>query len=267
MTPLVPTYIDMPRLTVYPGNTSSLPPRLPDISWILRRLKDADEPIYCTTVCLSYRGYWTSHDRPYERGINKDAQAALRWISQLHQSRAAGNQLPKPVVVLWGQSIGCGLATNLAAMPNRASNLDIDALILETPFTNTRAMLQALYPQRWLPYQYLWPFLRNHLDSWKNLGLIAAKQQARLPEVYIIEAAKDELVPQDHGTMLYQRCQDVGLMAERHKIRKALHNDVMVRQEGKRTIAQSISTAVARANRAEAELKQPSAEAGMGKPA
>ncbi|PNY20482.1 Alpha/beta hydrolase domain-containing protein 13 [Tolypocladium capitatum] len=248
----------------FQGNTSSLPPRLPDISWILRRLKDADEPVHCTTVCLSYRGYWTSHDRPYESGINKDAQASLQWISHLHRSRAAGNQLPRPVVVLWGQSIGCGLATNLAAMPNRASNLDVDALLLEAPFTNTRAMLQALYPQRWLPYQYLWPFLRNHLDSWKNLGLIAAKQQARLPEVYIVEAAKDELVPQDHGTMLYQRCQDVGLMAERHKIQKALHNDIMVLQEGKRVIAQSISTAVARAIRARAEGEQPSAAAGMG---
>ncbi|KND91157.1 Alpha/beta hydrolase domain-containing protein 13 [Tolypocladium ophioglossoides CBS 100239] len=255
---------DMSRLTVNPGNTSSLPPRLPDISWILRRLKDADEPIHCTTVCLSYRGYWTSHDRPFESGINKDAQATLQWISQLHRSRAAGNQLPKPVVVLWGQSIGCGFATNLAAMPNRASNLDVGALILETPFTNTRAMLQALYPQRWLPYQYLWPFLRNHLDSWKNLGLIAAKQQARLPEVYIVEAAKDELVPQEHGTMLYQRCQDAGLMAERHKIQKALHNDVIVRQEGKRIIAQSISQAVARANRAEAEQKQPQADSKDG---
>lgn len=235
----------------FQGNASSLPPRLPDISAVLRRLRDADadaeEPIQYMTVCLSYRGYWTSHDRPSERGINMDAQAALRWVSQLHRDRAVGHLPPEPVVVLWGQSIGCGFATNLAAMPSRPSHLTVDALVLETPFTNTRAMLQALYPQLWLPYQHLWPFLRNHLDSWKNLGAIAGKQQLCPPDVYIVEAAKDELVPPDHGATLQRRCQDLGLLAERHTVRGALHNGVMVRREGRRAVAQSIRTAVARA--------------------
>ncbi|KAM4058057.1 alpha/beta superfamily hydrolase [Hirsutella rhossiliensis] len=232
----------------FQGNASSLPPRLPDISWVLRRLRDGDQHMDCTTICLSYRGYWTSHDRPSERGINMDAQAALQWISQRHRDRAAGNQLLKPVVVLWGQSIGCGFATNLAAMPRADSDLSIDAMILETPFTNTRAMLAALYPQRWLPYRHLWPFLRNHLDSWKNLGVIAGMQQVRPPQVCIVEAAKDELVPREHGAMLQRRCQDLGLIAERVTIRGALHNDVTGRTAGKQAIAQAIGTAVERAS-------------------
>ncbi|EQL02789.1 alpha/beta-hydrolase [Ophiocordyceps sinensis CO18] len=231
----------------FQGNASSLPPRLPDISWVLRHLVDAHQEIDFTTVCLSYRGYWKSHDRPSERGINMDAQAAFQWISQRHRGRAAGEQLAKPVMVLWGQSIGCGFATNLAAMPRAASDLSIDAMVLETPFTNTRAMLTALYPQRWLPYRHLWPFLRNHLDSWKNLGVIAGLQQTRPPQVYIVEAAKDELVPREHGTILRRRCQDLGLVAERFTIRGALHNDVMVRRDGKQAIAQAIGKAVSRA--------------------
>ncbi|PHH70184.1 hypothetical protein CDD80_6174 [Ophiocordyceps camponoti-rufipedis] len=234
----------------FQGNASSLPPRLPDISWVLRRLKDQNKPISYTTVCLSYRGYWTSHDRPSERGINLDAQAALQWVARLHR-----DSLAKPVVLLWGQSIGCGFATNLAASSD--SDTAIDALILETPFTNTRAMLKALYPQKWLPYQHLWPFLRNHLDSWKNLARIAAKQQFHPPAVYLVEAAKDELVPRDHAAALQRRCQDLGLAVTRISIAGALHNDVMVRKSGKQAIAESISEAVTKA------VARPGSEPGI----
>lgn len=198
-------------------------------------------------VCVSYRGYWTSHDRPYERGIDKDTQAALQWISDLHEKRDSTKAMGGPIVVLWGQSIGCGFATNLAAKAQFPSNLQLGGLVLETPFLSARAMLQALYPQKWLPYQYLWPFLRNHLDSWANLGTIAKRYGERPPGIYLVVAGKDELVPADHADGLYQRCQDVGLPVERRNVRGALHNDAIVRVEGKQAIAQSIQLAVTRA--------------------
>lgn len=125
--------------------------------------------------------------------------------------------------------------------------MHIDGLVLETPFTNTRDMLTALYPQKWLPYRRLWPFLRNHLDSWTNFGSIAKKYADKRPGVYMIEAGKDELVPGELGELLYKRCQDVGLPVERHKVRNALHNEAIVRPAGKNAIAQSIASAVARA--------------------
>ena len=176
-----------------------------------------------------------------------DAQAALQWISDLHERRDAKMAVGPPVVILWGQSIGCGFATNLAAKAEFPDNLQLDALVLETPFLSTRAMLEALYPQKWLPYQYLWPFLRSHLDSWTNLGTIAKKYQARLPGTYLVVAGKDELVPAHHADGLYQRCQDVGLPVERRNVRGALHNDAMVKPEGKKAIAQSIMLAATRA--------------------
>lgn len=153
----------------------------------------------------------------------------------------------KPVVLLWGQSIGCGFATNLAAKGQSYPNIQLDALILETPFLSARDMLQALYPQKWLPYQYLHPFLWNHLDSWTNLGVIAQRYKGKEPGVYMVEAGKDELVPADHGVGLYQRCEDVGLLVERRKVRGALHNEASVRTEGKNAIARSILLAVTRA--------------------
>lgn len=230
------------------GNASSLPPRLPEISAILRRVREADEKASYTVIGVSYRGYWASHDRPSERGINMDTEAALQWITRIHKTRKVASQA-EPVVLLWGQSVGCGFASNLAAQTTEESNLPIRGMVLETPFTNTRDMLKALYPQKWLPYQYLWPFLRNHLDTWKNLEIVAQKSKGQAMPVYIVEAGSDELVPQDHGEILCKRCEDLGLPVERHTVRKALHNDVSIRQSGKQAIAEYIQSAVAAAQK------------------
>ena len=175
-----------------------------------------------------------------------DTEAALQWVTQMHKNNHAESRT-EPVVLLWGQSVGCGFASNLAANTTGEDNLPIQGLVLETPFTNTRAMLQALYPQKWLPYQYLWPFLRNHLDTWTNLQTLAQKSQKRPTPVYIVEAGNDELVPQHHGQLLTERCKEVGLPVERFTVRKALHNDVSIRQTGKQAIAEYILSAVAAA--------------------
>lgn len=224
-------------------------------------MRDADTDTEYTLVGLSYRGYWTSHDRPSEPGINQDAEAALRWLSSYHSARCDADTTGEPTFILYGQSIGCGFATNLAATTKAAH---VDAVVLETPFTNTRAMLTALYPQKWLPYRHLWPFLRNHLDSWTNLGTIAKTYADRSPGIYLIEAGKDELVPAEHGELLYQRCKDVWLPVERHKVRNALHNEAIVRPAGKNAIAQSIASAVTRARVDSSQSSQVATTSGYG---
>lgn len=236
-------------LTCYKGNASSLPPRLPDISSVLDQLHQEDDAFHYTTIGVSYRGYWTSHDRPSEKGINKDAIAALHWLSDQHRRNSEQAEQRRPIVALWGQSIGCGFATNLAASEaSSARNLPIDALVLETPFTNTRDMLTSLYPQKWLPYKYLWPFLRSHLDSLQNLESIGKRHTGTQQlEVYVIEAGKDELVPPDHGKRLQRQCEDAGLPVQRQTVRSALHNEVMVRPEGRQAVARSILSAVRKA--------------------
>ncbi|TVY54294.1 Monoacylglycerol lipase ABHD12, partial [Lachnellula suecica] len=191
------------RLLTSVGNASSIPPRLPFLSPVLNSLRTIPSPtnIRYTLVCLSYRGYWTSHGRASETGIAKDAIAALQWIAQ--DSRCT--QTDGVPVVIWGQSIGAGVATSLAAT-QPPSGLAIKTLILETPFLSVKAMLKTLYPQKWLPYRYLWPFLWNHLDSSKALGLMKERHGEKTPRVLILEAGNDELVPKVHGKMLEGRC-------------------------------------------------------------
>lgn len=196
-------------------------------------------------VCLSYRGYWSSKGRPTEKGIRLDAAAALKWI---HDKETESG---KPVqVILWGQSIGAGVATNLAAEQPAPGNLQLNSLILETPFTSLRAMLRVLYPQRWLPYQYLWPFLRNQLDSWGNIEAIVNQHghaASKLPCVLILQAAKDELVPPELTQKLLDRCSQLQLPADRRVISGAFHNDVMFMGEGRRAVSEFIAGQIRKA--------------------
>jgi uncharacterized protein len=249
---LFPTASPNHSLQLKTGNASSLPPRLPDLSRVLRMLRDGKVGARYTMACLSYRGYWTSRGRPSERGINLDAQAALRWVEQSHatsqdeKSRNGG----KPLLFLWGQSIGAGVVTNLAASNAAKESLQPTALILETPFLSIRAMLEHLYPQKWLPYRHLWPFLRNHLDSWGNLGIIATKSKAAKlppPRIFILEAGRDELVPPEHGAKLYERCVQLGVPVEKKTVGGAYHSEAIMRGQGKTAVVEAIEAEVKRA--------------------
>lgn len=228
-------------LTPNTGNASSLPPRLPDHSWILRNIKKSFKDKYpdCgkvrfTQVGLSYRGYWTSAGTANETGINLDTIAAVKWISQLHENTYPkvenGGQIARPILFIWGQSIGSGFATNLAASGVIPSHLEPTALILETPFLSIKAMLTSLYPERWLPYRYLHPFLRNFLDSYKNLGTISAqrlRKGIRPPGLFILEAGRDEVVPPSHPDELRRRCMELSLPVETVVVPRAFHSDAM----------------------------------------
>ncbi|KAI3399977.1 hypothetical protein diail_5133 [Diaporthe ilicicola] len=223
------------------GNASSLPPRLSDHSWILRKIKTSFKDrcpeggkVRFTQVGLSYRGYWTSSGTPNETGINLDTIAAVNWISQLHENTYQkvedSEQAVKPIFFIWGQSIGSGFATNLAASGVIPSHLEPTALILETPFLSIKAMLASLYPEKWLPYKYLHPFLRNFLDSYKNLGALTAqrlKKGTQPPDIFFLEAGRDEIVPPSHPEELRKRCTELGLPFETVIVPRAFHSDAM----------------------------------------
>lgn len=119
--------------------------------------REAGSSTRYTLVAVSYRGYWTSRGRPSERGIGLDAAAAIEYA----RSRLRTSADPPIRLVLWGQSIGAGVATSAAAalssiVPKKKGSRNGDSalaspvsgLVLETPFASVRAMLTAVYPQR-----------------------------------------------------------------------------------------------------------------------
>ena len=154
-------------------------------------------------------------------------------------------------LVLWGQSLGAGVAAKAAAERLQADpgkettilsdpigspvpHLEIKGMILETPFTSVKDMLAAIYPQTWLPYRYLWPFLRSHWNSRQALNQIF--EQKTRPRVLIVQAGKDELVPPEHGEVLERVCNDRQIDVNRKVISEALHHEILFRSQGRAAV-------------------------------
>jgi fermentation-respiration switch protein FrsA (DUF1100 family) len=214
----------------FQGNGGSVPPRLPLLSHILKLLQSrGGETTRYTIVALSYRGYWKSSGRATEAGIKLDAQATLNWIKETHTDAS---------IVLWGQSLGAGVACSAAADHlTRNESQFVQALILETPFTSVSSMLKALYPERWLPYRYLTGFLRSHWDSEVALRRIASVDRGRQPQILLCAATRDEVVPAQEAEKLQRVCEETSLVSKRVNVIGALHNEATTRREGQEAVA------------------------------
>ena len=220
------------------SNVASLPPRLPCLSEILKglgqTLDTAGSSARFTIVALSYRGFWKSSGRASQKGLELDAAAVLGWVSQTYM-----NQNDDVRLVLWGQSVGAGIAMIEAARYENASGSyaatqdspRIAGVLLETPFVSIREMLVTLYPQKWLPYRYLWPFLWNHWDA--RIAFQQFSKAQRLPRILILQAEKDELVPFEHGLELHKIAKGLGMDVERKIIQGALHAEVSSKSVGR----------------------------------
>lgn len=195
-----------------------------------------------TIVALSYRGFRTSHSHPSGRGIAVDTAASLNWVSQRFP------QDLKPV--LWGQSLGAVVAPNVVASqiqsrPSRqlesavnlreeTEGLKVDDLVLETLFTSIRAMPIAIYPQQWLPYRYLYPFLVEPLGQQTSL-LCIAKSKAK-PTILILPPSNDELVPKPHGAELEEVCKGGGMDVRHVVVKASLHHEILSKPKGQQAV-------------------------------
>lgn len=162
--------------------------------------------------------------------------ATLQWIQETYN-------LPNTSIILWGQSIGAGVASGCLSthLASTKGPSNIAGLVLETPFVSIRSMLTALYPQRWLPYQYLWPFLKSWWDSEAALRGIAADFRGLNIPVRLVVAEKDELVPLEQADFLTRLCKELGLDVDRKDVRSALHTEAMVKPDGRKALVDFLS--------------------------
>lgn len=120
---------------------------------------------------LEWRGYGGNPGSPGEAGFLRDARAALGAIAA--QGVAPGR------IVLWGESLGTGIAIALAAEQPRA----IGAVLLESPYTSLLAVAAGHFP--WLPLHWL---LRDHYDSLARIGAITVP-------ILIMTGGRDVVIP------------------------------------------------------------------------
>lgn len=221
----------------FQGNGASLPPRTPTLSNVLKSIA-ADSEDEWVLIGLSYRGYWTSSGRAHQKGIEKDAEALVNWTIETYASPTREIDL-----IVWGQSIGSGVASFATAKyiekqdganDDKTSTPHISRLILETPFVSIKSMLAALYPDWWVPYRHLWPFLRSWWDSEEALQKIAVAK--RPPKILLMIASRDEIVPEIQADQLENLCQDLKLDTQRENILGALHTQASTLERGKNAV-------------------------------
>ncbi|KAJ0420367.1 Alpha/Beta hydrolase protein [Aspergillus carlsbadensis] len=238
----------------FQGNGGSTPLRLPLLSQVMRTIQDSPRPsdVEYIVVALSYRGYWKSSGRATQRGIELDAQAFLRWVSETYSNLDTDLQ-----VVLWGHSLGAAVASTATVMQlsttmashERAGQekpIPISGLILEAPISSIKDMLISLYPQKWLPYRYLWPFSWNNWDVAAALEQIArhkleAIETARpVPPVFIMSAASDEVIPLWVADRLEEKAKTLGLDVERKNVKGAMHIEGPLKVDGRKALVDFI---------------------------
>ena len=128
-------------------------------------------------LLVGYRGYGGNPGTPTEENLIKDGEAGLRF---LESTGVITDQ-----VVLYGESLGTGVATALA------QRKAVSALILEAPFTSIADVAQHHY--FYLPARYL---IKDRFDSGERI------KRSKAP-LLIIHGEKDRVVPWKFGRALF----------------------------------------------------------------
>jgi fermentation-respiration switch protein FrsA (DUF1100 family) len=127
-------------------------------------------------VALSYRGYGGSSGQPTEAGLLADAATAHAFAA----SRYAAER-----IVLWGESLGTGVAVALAA------ERPVARMVLEAPFSaavDVAALAYPFAPVRWL--------MKDQFRSDLRIGKVAVP-------VLILHGDRDNIIPIALGERLY----------------------------------------------------------------
>jgi hypothetical protein len=164
----VPPKAGKPVVLYLHGNGGSVAHRVPRF----RKLVDDGTGL----VALSYRGYGGSDGNPTEDGLIADGRAAYDFASATW---------PDARIVLWGESLGTGVAVALAG------EKDVAAVILEAPFTSTADVAFSAYP--FIPVRLL---MKDQFRSDDRIGKVKAP-------VLVMHGARDRVVPFRMGERLY----------------------------------------------------------------
>ncbi|MEZ5851746.1 MAG: alpha/beta hydrolase [Hyphomicrobiaceae bacterium] len=126
---------------------------------------------------VSYRGYGGSTGRPSEANNIADARLAY--------DRLVSEGVPPSMIVVYGESLGSGVAVQLAAARKVA------AVILDAPYTSMIEMALLRYP--FLPARHL---LLDRYDSKRHIKDIAAP-------VLVLHGERDTVIPVAMGQALH----------------------------------------------------------------
>jgi len=165
-----PAAPDGPVVVIFHGNAGHIGDRVPKY-WPLLQAG-------LGVFFASYRGYGGNPGRPSEERLTADALSVMGHL----ESRG----IPSERIVLYGESLGTGLAIKLAA------EHPVAGLILEAPPGSIAELAQSHYwyvPAKWLL-----------LDQWNAIDLM---DQVTAP-LLLIHGEADRVVPVRFGRRVYE---------------------------------------------------------------
>jgi fermentation-respiration switch protein FrsA (DUF1100 family) len=126
-------------------------------------------------LMVSYRGYSGSTGTPTETGLRTDARTAYDWLA---------GQIPPKRIVLYGESLGTGVALRLA------TEREVGGVILDAPYTSTADV--AKHHFRFLP---VW-LMR---DQYRSVEYVL---QIKAP-LLVMHGERDGVIPIAFGERLF----------------------------------------------------------------
>jgi uncharacterized protein len=132
-------------------------------------------------VALSYRGYAGSTGQPSERGLLLDAATAYAFTA----ARYGADR-----IVLWGFSLGSGVAVALAA------EQPVGKLVLEAPYTSIADVAASLFPI--VPVRWL---ITDQFRSDERIARVSAP-------LLIMHGARDSTISISFGERLFARAHE-----------------------------------------------------------
>jgi uncharacterized protein len=128
-------------------------------------------------VALEYRGYGGNPGSPSEHGLIADGEAAYAF---------AAVHYPTKQIVLWGESLGSGVAVAVAA------EKPVGRVILEAPFTSAAAVASLHY--WYMPVRLL---MKDQFHSDRRIGKVTAP-------LLILHGVQDRVVPYAMGERMFE---------------------------------------------------------------
>lgn len=146
-------------------------------------------------LLLEYRGYGGNSGSPSERGLYQDGRAAMHFLSQ--------QGIPEKKIVLYGESLGTGVATQLA------TEYPICALVLQSAYTSLIDL--ARYHYFWLP-----------IPIWDKYDSLSRIRHIHAP-ILMLHGQLDRVVPYTQGLKLFKQANQP---KQWHEFPNKGHNDL-----------------------------------------
>ena len=164
----VPAREDKKLVLYFQGNAGGLDLRAERFTWLTGDGTGL--------LALCYRGYGGSSGHPTEDGLIRDARAAYDFTAA---------QAPANRIVLFGESLGSGVAVALGA------ERKIAGMILDAPFTATEDVAASAYP--FVPVRRL---MKDTFHSDRRIGRVMAP-------LLVLHGEQDNVVPIRFGERLF----------------------------------------------------------------